>query len=210
VNADSEYVRSMMGARSLVGAFDDRESAHQAARALRDEGFHKIWIGLTRPGSNELRSDDESIGERIGRFFRGGSDGGSLIETLMHHGVSVSEAERVERTLAPNDVVLTVDGSNHPELAAQIIESHNGDVLSGESFVYTSVDWDVTDERLGSELLGYQNPDEFARGKRIDDVEVTRLRNERLLAGTAPSLHEDVFVSRPGDVEVRETGRRRR
>ena len=194
MNSDSEYARGAIGQRALVAAFGDRESAHEAAKTLHKEGFHKIWIGVTRADSGDLTSENESISAKIGRFISGEADGGTLIETLMRHGVSVTEAERVERQLEPNDVLVTVDGANHPELAAQILEGCTGDVLAGESFAFTTVDW-TTDYNTGSELLGYQDPNEYARGKRVDDLEVTRLRNERLLT-TAPALSEDIFISR--------------
>jgi hypothetical protein len=207
MNSDSEYSRGVIGVRSLVAAFGDRESAHEAAKILRQEGFHKIWIGVTRPDTGDLKSENESVGAKIGRFFSGATDGDSLIETLMRHGVSVTEAERVENQIDPNDVILTVDGSNHPELAAQILEDCTGDVLSGESFVFTTVDWMTTDERSGSELLGYQDPNEYARGKRVDDSEVTRLRNERLLVGNVPTLREEIFIERLDDDDDENTRR---
>ena len=196
MNSDSEFARSTMGGRALVAAYADREGAHQAAKLLRKEGFHKIWIGVTRPESGDLTSENDSMSAKIGRFISGEADGGGLIETLMRHGVTVTEAERVERQLEPNDVVVTVDGDNHPELAAQIMEDCGGDVLSGESFVFTTVEWTSMDNRIGSELLGYQDPNEYARGKRVDDTEITRLRNERLLSDTIPTLREDVFIAR--------------
>lgn len=208
MNSDSEYARGVIGERSLVAAFGDRESAHEAAKILRQEGFHKIWIGVLQPDTGKLTSENDSVGAKIGRFFSGASDGSSLIETLLHHGVSVTEAERVEGQIEPNDVILTVDGSNHPELAAQILEDCTGDVLSGESFVFTTVDWTKTDDRAGSVLLGYQDPNEYARGKRVDDMEVTRLRNERLITHPLPTLREEIFIARYNDDnDERETGR---
>ena len=206
MNSDSEFARSTMGGRALVAAYADREGAHEAAKILRKEGFHKIWIGVTRPETGDLASENDSMSAKIGRFISGQADGEGLIETLMRHGVTVTEAERVERQLEPNDVVVTVDGDNHPELAAQIMEDCGGDVLSGESFVFKTVEWTATDSRTGSELLGYQDPNEYARGKRVDDMEVTRLRNERLLSDTVPTLSEDIFVARFDDDEP-ETGR---
>jgi hypothetical protein len=212
MNSDSEYARSGFGTRSLVAAFTDRESAHAAATMLRKEGFHKIWIGVTRASGTEIAGENDSIGAKIGRFFSGESED-SMIETLMRHGVGVTEAERVERQIEPNDVILTVDGSNHPELAAQILEDARGDVLSGESFMFTTVDWTVPDDRPGSELLGYQDPNEYARGKRVDDSELTRLRNERLLSDSVPIVREDIFVARydPGElsgaIDAGESGR---
>jgi hypothetical protein len=61
------------------------------------------------------------------------------------------------------------------------------------------VEWGAADDRLGSELLGYQDPNEFARGQRVDDNGLTRLRNERLLNDTVPNLREDIFIARFDD-----------
>jgi hypothetical protein len=198
VNSDSEFARGIIGERALVAAFVERDDAHRAAKTLHEEGFHKTWIGLTR-ADETVKSEDDSIGAKIGRFLSGEADGATLIETLVRHGVSEAEARRVEGQIDPNDVLLTVDGNNHPELAAQILEDAGGDILAGESFVFTTVEWGAADDRLGSELLGYQDPNEFARGQRVDDKGLTRLRNERLLNDTVPNLREDIFIARFDD-----------
>lgn len=190
---DAEFARSETGAGTLVAAFGDPDTARQTAKRLRAEGFHKTWIGVTS-ADDTLRSADESAGAKLGRFLSGKADGSTLTETLMKHGVSESEALRVAGAIEPSDVILTVDGHNHPELAAQIVEDFGGDILSGESFVYTTIDWTVTDDRLGSEILGYEDPNLYARGQRVDDEGFTRLRNERLRTDTIPTVSEDIFV----------------
>jgi hypothetical protein len=193
VNSDSEIARGEIAERALVAAFSNRESAHAAAKNLHEEGFHKIWLGVTSEETT-IKSEDDSLPARLGRFFKGESDGKSLVQTLALHGVGGADAQRVERQLEPNEVILTVDGSNHPELAARIIESSQGDVLSGESFVFTTVEWTAPEEVPGSVTLGYEDPNEYARGLRIDDTELTRLRSERQLTGAVPTLREELFV----------------
>jgi hypothetical protein len=201
VNSDSDYAHGRnVGEQAIVAAFADRESAHVAAKRLREESFHKIWIGVTLAGT-AIESEDESLGAKIGRFFSGESDGSSLTETLMRHGVTETEAQRVERQLEPDCAILTVNGDNHPELAAQIVENCDGVVLSGQSFVYANVEWTAPDNRPGSELLGYEDPTEFARGERVDDAGLTRLRDERLLTDI-PTLREDIFIARFDDEEL--------
>jgi len=204
VNSDSEYAHGDTGSNALVAAFGDRESAHEAAKDLRDEGFHKIWIGVII-GDATLKSENESIGAKVGRFFTGEMDGASLTQTLARHGVSEAEAQRIEERLEPEDVILTVNGSNHPELAARIIEDCGGDILSGESFTLSTIEWAVDDDRSGSELLGYADPTEFARGQRVDDEGLTRLRNERILSESVPTIREDLFVMTYDEDEVGRT-----
>jgi hypothetical protein len=201
VNSDAEFARDNTGAGALVAAFGDRETANQAVRRLRAEGFHKTWVGVTNTDET-LRSADESAGAKFGRFISGKADGNSLTDTLMKHGVSENDALRVEASIEPSDVILTVDGHNHPEFAAQIVEDLGGDILCGESFAYTTVDWTDNDDRTGSELLGYQDPNLYARGQRVDDEGFTRLRNERLRTDTIPTLTEDIFVYSFDDDEL--------
>jgi hypothetical protein len=153
VNTYSELASGNIGQRALVATFAHRGSAHQAAKRLRDEGFHKVWIGVTSAyvesderyntgtiGTN-IESIDDSIGAKIGRFFSDESDGVTLAETLARHGVTEAEARRIDASIEPNNVLLTVDGSNHPELVAQIVAACAGAVISGESFIETTIEW---------------------------------------------------------------------
>jgi hypothetical protein len=167
VNSDSEYAHGDIGFHTLVASFGDRENAHEAAKDLRDEGFHKIWIGVIL-GDATIKSEDDSLGAKVGRFFTGELDGVTLTDTLTRHGVSEEEAQRIQGTLEPDDVVLTVNGSNHPELAARVIGDRGGEILSGKALVYTTVEWTT--------------------------AQATHLRNERLLSGNVPIIREDLFI----------------
>jgi uncharacterized protein (TIGR02271 family) len=147
--------------RALVAAFADRETAHAAAHALHDEGFGRTWIGVTHAsedttayagtgtgtttGQTQVTSDGgDSLGDKIGRFFSGASGDRTLYDELVRHGVASSEARRIDGSLAPNSAILTVDGHNHPELAATLIEQNGGHILAGESFGTGSYATDTT------------------------------------------------------------------
>ncbi len=206
--------------RALVAAFADREAAHAAARALHDEGFGRTWIGVTHPseggaidalgsssssGQTRVASDGgDSLGDKIGRFFSGESGDRTLYDELVRHGVAASEARRIDGSLAPSSAILTVDGHNHPELAASLIEQNGGHILAGESFGTTSgyassatdtltgtaaasglatagaYDAETDATVRGSQVLGYGDASRYARGAEIDEERRIALREERL------------------------------
>ncbi len=202
--------------RALVAAFPDRESAHQAAHRLHDEGFGRTWIGVTHSaadpddastsavtsgGQTQVTSDEgDSLGAKIGRFFSGESGERTLYDELVRHGVAATEARRIDGSLAPNSAILTVDGHNHPELAAQIVESNGGHVLAGEAFgsgtatgalagaaAGTTGAYDAATDATtgttglrGSQVLGYGDASQYARGESIDEQRRIQLREERL------------------------------
>lgn len=220
--------------RALVATFADRDSAHDAQKHLHDEGFRRTWLGVTRGSSDENygatgstrveSSDDGGPLGALGRFFSGETGEKTLYDELVRHGVASSTARRLETGLPSGACILTVDGSNHPELAAHAIEAAGGHVIAGEVFGD-----DLTDDAeststtpraytRGTEALGYGAPDQFARGERVDDERRLRLREERLnvdkrsiTAGEAtvgkevvehqqsidvPITHEELFVER--------------
>lgn len=193
MNSDLEYARGDNGKQALVAAFYNREAALETVKRLGAEGFHETWIGVTSD-DQIFQSADDSAGAKIGRFINGKADGASLAETLVRHGVAENEARRIDRSVEPNDVILTVAGHNHPELAAQIVEDAGGEILSGESFVPANIDWTESLDQLGSQLLGYEDPNLYARGQRLDAGDLTRLRSERLGRNTVPTVREELFV----------------
>jgi uncharacterized protein (TIGR02271 family) len=186
--------------RALVAVFPNRDAAHAAAKRLHDEGFRRTWIGVTQgttasstgtakdaasQGGTVVKSEGETLGEKIERFFSGESGGRSLYDELVRHGVAETEARRIDRSLEPNTAILTVDGSNHPELAAQIIEQTGGHILAGESFAGAAAGGATTsataaEAARGSSALGYGEPTQYARGESIDEARRLQLREERL------------------------------
>jgi uncharacterized protein (TIGR02271 family) len=196
VNTSTEAARDdVYEGRALAAAFPSREAARDAARRLHDEGFRRTWMGVTSAasasgdaaGSGETRvtGDGETLGEKIERFFSGERGDRTLYDELTRHGVSASTARHVDAYLPPNSAILTVDGSNHPELAASIVEECGGHILAGESFGATTPDGttmrDADDEALtGSEVLGYGDASRYARGEEISEDRRMQLREERL------------------------------
>jgi uncharacterized protein (TIGR02271 family) len=141
--------------------------------------------GAAAPGGTVVKPEGETVGEKVERFFSGERGGRTLYDELMRHGVAETEARRIDRSLEPNSAILTVDGSNHPELAAQMIEETGGHILAGESFVAAEAGGATTSATIagsarGSSALGYGEPSRYARGESIDEVRRLQLREERL------------------------------
>jgi hypothetical protein len=122
----------------IAAVFADRDSAHGAAHQLHEEGFRDTWIGLTRTADSANYSVYERPEREAGetrveadnwfmRFFGEGDQ--SLFDALERHGVSREDADAAG-TLPPHSAILTVDGANHPELAAQLIRQCGGQVLT--------------------------------------------------------------------------------
>jgi uncharacterized protein (TIGR02271 family) len=186
--------------RALVAVFPNRDAAHAGAKRLHEEGFRRTWIGVTQSttasstgtakdeasqGGTAVKPEDETLGEKIGRFFSGESGERTLYDELVRHGVAEVEAQRIDRSLEPNTAILTVDGANHPELAAQIIEETGGHILAGESFAGDAAGGATTsataaEPARGSSVLGYGEPSRYARGESIDEARRLQLRDERL------------------------------
>jgi uncharacterized protein (TIGR02271 family) len=180
-----------------------------------------------------VESDAQTFAEKLGRFFSGEAGTRSLFDELQRHGVDATAARRIDERIPPESAVLTVDGANHPEAAASIIENCGGHIVAGEAFetgsgsdaaVAQGVASDGPAERRGSDVLGYRDPQRYARGTEIDDERRVQLRGERLdvdkrreTAGQAtvgkdvvehrqdmdvPVVREELFVERraPSDV----------
>lgn len=132
---------------TAIGAtFAERERAHDAVHRLHEEGFSQTWIGITRRDEASGYAADDDGGDDVAgtvkpldndtrvesanwfmRFFGEGDE--SLHDALVRHGISEADARAVG-TLPADSAILTVEGGNHPELAAQIISEFGGQVIS--------------------------------------------------------------------------------
>lgn len=211
---------------ALAATFPSREAAHRAVQRLHDEGFHRTWIGLTKPMSDDgyaTTAQTTTSGSRIeeenpvARFFGGGDE--SLAGALHRHGVSEEDAARVDTSLPANSAVLTVNGANHPELAAEIIESCGGQMLtSNASTRLTGAYGDRIGRDESGERPSFANLGNYAEGEKLGEERRLQLRAERLSvdkrrvdAGEAvvgkrvvsetseidvPLVHEELYIER--------------
>ena len=223
------------GFRAASGTASGDPMERMTARASGATGA----TGASGTDGLVVESEDESLGAKLGRFFSGEGTTAtrSLFDELVRHGVDRTSAARLEREIPPESAVLTVDGANHPEHAAYVIEACGGHLVAGEAFEASGNDpieaagasgAGTTTERRGSDVLGYRDPQRYARGSEIDDERRLQLRSERLevakrreAAGEAtvgkevverrqeldvPTFHEELFVERRGAAEAGATG----
>lgn len=128
----------------IAAVFAERDRAHDAVHRLHDEGFRETWLGVTRFDSADSYAVDEQGYDRAQagemrvesanwfmRFFGEGDE--SLHEALVRHGVADADARAAgstASTLPEQSAILTVDGGNHPELAAQLIAGCGGRLIT--------------------------------------------------------------------------------
>src|SRR6266550_5607404 len=111
---------------TVAATFADQDQAHNAARALKNEGFDRVWIGLVKPADEEwpVSSREASPAAKIEaenwfqRVF--GDVDQSLRSTLIDHGVSEQDADRIKEADL-GSVLLTVDTHAALNQALQII-----------------------------------------------------------------------------------------
>ncbi len=210
---------------ALVAVFSNRDAASRAIEQLHDEGFHRTWLGVTEPmsggaadGTSSRQTASTTRVENdnaLARFFGAGDE--TLHDALLRHGVSETDAAQLDDTLAARSAVVTVDGANHPELAAQIVAKCGGEMVTskGARSLY-----DTYGGESSGTLPAERRNDlgDFHRGERVDEARRITLREERVSvdkqrerAGEAsvgtrvvtdqvdldvPIMHEELYIER--------------
>ena len=186
---------------ALVASFATSQAARDAVDALHHEGFHDTWIGITRGvegGHGLTATGGATVVESenaVARFFGAGDS--SLHDALVKHGVSETEAARLDGTLPIDSAILTVDGSNHPELAAQVVSSNGGRIVTsaGSTQLYDAyADESGTTGALSGDRLstlgGYRS------GEALDEPRRIALREERLAIGKRTEQTGEAEISK--------------
>lgn len=190
---------TLTASSSLVGLFTSSKAAREAVDALHNEGFHDTWIGITRAAEGGYGTANGTTGETVvesenavARFF--GAGDAPLHEALVKRGVSEADATRLDGTLPPDSAILTVDGANHPELAAQIITSTGGRMVTstGSSRLYDTYAEETGSSDLSTERLAGLG--DYYGGEKLDEPRRIQLREER--------LNIDKRVEQTGEAEI--------
>jgi stress response protein YsnF len=114
------------------------------------------------------------------RFFGEGDE--SLHDALVRHGVSEADA-RAAGTFPAHSAILTVNGSNHPELAAQIMARAGGQLIT-RSFGADADRSVNTAAGIGSAYTATTSPS--AADMRADDVRTDRtIASDRTMVSPA-------------------------
>ncbi|GAC1423261.1 MAG: hypothetical protein NVSMB64_31300 [Candidatus Velthaea sp.] len=210
---------------TIAATFDSREAAHDAAQRLHDQGFHGAWIGLTKPmhgdgggdrytGATTATAGDTTAVESGNWFQRLLGEGDeTLHDALVRHGVREADFTSIG-PVAPGSAILTIDGMNHPELAAEIISECDGEVITSGA---TERGFAFDDADISS-APDYTNYGQYRGGEAIDEARRLELREERLriskesvsrgeaTVGTevvtqhesidVPVMHEELYIER--------------
>lgn len=194
-------------ANTLAATFNDRDSARDAIKQLHEQGFHKAWVGLTKPmdgegggdrytGATTATAADETMVQPenwLARMF--GESEQSLHDALVKHGVRESDLRSL-RALVPGTAILTIDGSNHPELAAQVISECGGTLItSGATSTGYAFDDAGLDGEFGDTHLDYSEYSRYRGGESIDDTRRRQLRDERGSV-SIPVVSEEFILER--------------
>ncbi|GAC1539352.1 MAG: YsnF/AvaK domain-containing protein [Candidatus Velthaea sp.] len=177
MNQSGQDTRESNGRNAVAATFESREAAHAAAKRLHEEGFHGAWVGLTKPTHGGTSGERTAIESEnwLQRMFGEGDE--SLHDALVRHGVREADFRSIG-PVAPGSAILTIDGMNHPELAAQVISECGGDVITGGATGrgFTGEPLDDDDEFD----YDYSTYGEYRGGESIDETRRIELREERL------------------------------
>ncbi len=197
----SDTDRDAIKPSALVAIFATRELAHHAIESLHGEGFHRTWLGVTQsmtsdtgygsPADTETRVESDNA---LARFFGAGDQ--TLHEALLKHGVSADVAARLDGTLPGNSAIVTVDGANHPELAAQIVAECDGEIVSslGAKSLYDAYATESATPGLSKDRLA--DLGEYSKGEKLDEARRLQLREERLTVDKVRESAGEAIVSK--------------
>lgn len=134
---------------TLAAVYATQTDAREAIKELHKVGFKQTWLGLTKPAdstSGEPMVEDPS---GLARFI--GGDRMSLRRALLQHGISQTQAERIEGEIAPGCAIVTAYGEDNPMRAREVLEAHKGQIVGGSLDTPEAVQIASADPRTGVE-----------------------------------------------------------
>jgi uncharacterized protein (TIGR02271 family) len=192
------YDKTSNASQTIAAIFDTVDEARQAAAHLKDAGYDNVWIGISKNASDSDSAYEASTNDAVEadnwfqRLFGEGNE--TLHDALVRHGVSEAEAASAG-ALGMHAAVLTVDGANHPEDAAQILSVNAGKLMSS-GFGATGHGTSGHHALQNDETAAAQNYGRFRAGEELDDTQRLRLREERLRVATERHASREAQVGK--------------
>jgi uncharacterized protein (TIGR02271 family) len=177
----------MTKTQTLAATFHDVEQAREAAKYLKAAGFDKCWIGISKQSQEDDSYQAVPLQDAVEdanwfqRLF--GEENESLHNVLIRHGVDPTDAHAAG-VLGIHAAVLTVNGSNHPEEAAQILTTCGGKLITngfGATGYRTNGEHQLFDEDVSRrDQNARQDYGRFRSGETLEASQRMQLREERL------------------------------
>lgn len=94
-----------------------------------DAAVHNLTESGTENREMVVEDESDSLIDKIGRFFNGTGDI-SLHEALVQHGISQTDAQRLEDQIVPNDAILLVNAGVGDAKIQALVEGAGGRLLT--------------------------------------------------------------------------------
>lgn len=125
---------------TLAAIFATQKDAREALKDLHKAGFKTTWLGITRTPDGDTGEPTVEDPSGLARFISAGGDRQSLHKALIAHGIGESQAQRIEREIAPGCAIVTVYGEDNPEKVAELLDAHKGHVVGVDGTMPTAVE----------------------------------------------------------------------
>lgn len=164
---------------TLAAIFATKHDAQDAIKDLHKAGFKKTWLGtLAAPDGDSGAPMVESAGGGLARFISAGGDRMSLHRALIQQGVVESQAERIEREVAPGFTIVTAYGEDNPKKVEELFGVHRGEVIGATTVLPTAVRLASAAPRTGVEKDERKMADEERKVKDPNAHDLGRGRDD--------------------------------
>lgn len=133
---------------TLAAVYATERDAREAIKDLHKAGFKQTWLGMTQPADSMTGAAMVEETGGLGRFISAG-DRMPLHKALLRHGISETQAERIEDDIAPGCAIVTAYGEDNPAKAREILTVRKGQVVGGTTEVPEAVRRASAEPRTG-------------------------------------------------------------
>ena len=116
---------------TIAAIFATTHDAREGIKQLHKAGFHKTWLGITKPADRETGAAIVEDTQGLSRFLS--PTRLPLHKALLEHGISEDQASEIEESIAPGCSVVTVYGEDNPRKAFDLLSDAKGQVIDGQT-----------------------------------------------------------------------------